>query len=53
MNAQQEEGVRNHPSLGGAFAWPSFLLPNPFKVYLCPAVLVIKAGNSLSLSISR
>lgn len=53
MNAQHEKSVRNHPSLSGAFAWPSFLSPNPFKVYLCPAVLVIKAGNSLSLSVSR
>lgn len=40
--------MRNRPSLSGAFTWPSFRLPNPFKVYLCPAVLVSRAGNSLS-----
>lgn len=31
--------------LSAAFAWPSFQLLNPFKVYLCPAVPVSKAGN--------
>lgn len=34
--------------LSAAFAWPSFQLLNPFKVYLCPAVPVSKAGNSPS-----
>lgn len=48
MNDQQEKGVRNHPSLNGAFAWPWFQLMNSFKVCLCPAVLVGTAGNSLS-----